>query len=115
MPPEKFNASDFLITLNGKPIGNMQSADLTLKPKEKEIKNRENLTLFNRDMSCTIKNVEVEPDFIGKLLPVNKTYTVIGKGYRLPRGNGLPKKKRIRKKWMKKYVHDFRLDNCIMC
>ncbi|QRV11347.1 hypothetical protein JR311_20190 (plasmid) [Bacillus velezensis] len=109
MPPESqlFNGSDVICTIGGEIIGSFQSAKVKV---EREIKSGDNITLFNKEFSCTLKNVEVE----GELLPYNKTYTLFGTIYKLPRGKELPKKKRIRKKWTKKYKQDFRLDNCIL-
>lgn len=39
-------------------------------------------------------------------------FTIRMSGTLLPRGNKLPKKKRIRNKWMKKYVREYEFKNC---
>lgn len=114
MPLERNSSTDIFFTVNGNVIGSIQSVDLKYEPEEIEIKNGENITLFNREFSCTLEDVEINEEFIGKLFPSNKTFTVVGTGYKLPKGNKLPKKKRIRKKWMKKYGHEFKLEDCII-
>jgi hypothetical protein len=113
MPPEH-SSSDIFFTLNGEPMGSIQTVDIEYEPREIEIKNNENLTLFTREFSCTLEDVKVDEKFRGELFPYDQTFTVIGTGYKLPRGDKLPKKKRIRKKWMKKYAHEFKLDNCLI-
>ncbi|KDN91290.1 hypothetical protein MF621_004094 (plasmid) [Bacillus velezensis] len=105
------NGSDVICTIGGKVIGSFQCAKVEV---EREVKSGDSITLFNKEFSCTLKNVEVNKEFEGKILPYNKTYNLFGTVYKLPRGKELPKKKRIRKKWMKKYRQDFRLDNCIL-
>lgn len=112
MPPKHSNSADIFFTVNGSMMGSIQSVDLKYEPEEKEIKNGENLTLFNREFTCTLEDVKINEEFIGTIFPSDKTFTVVGTGYKFPRGNKLPKKKRIHKKWMKKYCHEFKLDNC---
>lgn len=106
------NSADVVFTIDGKAIGELQT--VALKPKEIEIKNYDSMSLFNKDFTLTMRDVKVNPEFIGKMFPENKMFTVVVVGYNLPRGNRLPKKKRLRKKWMKKYRKEFKLEDCII-
>lgn len=110
MKNDSINMGDIVVTVDGRAIGSIQSIEYT---SELEVKNGDNLKFFNREYSGTMKNVEINTEFISTLTP-RQYYTVIGKGYNLPRGNRLPKKKRIRKKWMKKYIREFTLENCVI-
>lgn len=108
-PDYKESFNDIVITVDGKPIGEIQSLDLSSKV---EVEDRKDMTLMNRGFTATLENVEINPEFINMLRPTK--FTVVGIGYLLPRGNKLPKKKRIRKKWMKKYRQEFTLENCML-
>lgn len=109
------DTADVTFFLDGKQIGNVQTIDLSNlaeQTKEKQIKDGDTVMLFNREYSMTLENVEVDPNFINKLLPTNQLYTLVGTSIKYPRGNNLPKKKRIRNKWIKKYHKQFELENC---
>lgn len=109
-----FNGSDVIVMFDGEKLGELQTfnADISNIPENKEIKNGDNMKLFNREYSMTLENVQINPDFVGNLINMNTAFTVKGTGYKLPRGNKLSKKKRLRKKWMKRYSYDFEFDNC---
>lgn len=116
---EKLNESDFVVTINGEKIDSLQSFKINLK-KEKEIEREEdielingkNMILFNREFTITLKDVEVEKEFLGKFFPCYTKFKIVGTAYKLPRGNKLPKKKRIRNKWLKKYQEIFEFNDC---
>lgn len=113
------NFAGVFVTVDGKKIGEVQSADLShLSNKttalEKELKNGEDMTLFNKNYAATFSNVEISEEFLNRLIPTNQRYTVVGTGHTYPRGNKLPKKKRIRNKWIKKYQHEFVLEDCMI-
>lgn len=108
-PDYKESLNDIVITVDGKPIGEIQSLDLSSKV---DVEDKKDMTLMNRGFTATLENVEINPEFINMMRPTK--FTVVGVGCKLPRGNKLPKKKRIRKKWMKKYRQEFILENCIL-
>lgn len=102
-------------SINGVKMGTLQAADLTTEYiPEREFKNGDNLRLFNREYTVTMEDVQFSKEFFNTILPTNKRYKVVGTGYKYPRGNKLPKKKRIRNKWIKKYQHEFVLDDCLI-
>lgn len=112
---------DVLVTFDGKEIGTMQTSDIRVDtaPKDDEVgyreyKNGETLNVFNREYSMTLENVEINEDFIGILMPRDRKFTLIGTGFYLPRGTKVPKKKRLHKKWVKKYQKSFTLNDCVI-
>lgn len=118
MPPEKkFNLDDFIVTMNGEVVGDFKSTTMNhvsiTHPEEVEVKDGDVLSLFNKDFTITLKDIELSEEFANTLMS-DGLYTVVGTGYKFPRGNKFPKKKRLRKKWMKKYAHEFVLENCVL-
>jgi hypothetical protein len=114
-----FNGADVTFSINGKTIGTLQSFDTeidVISPPEKEIKNGDNLSMLSlsRGATITMEDVEISKDFARTFLPMNQTYKVIATSVNYPRGNKLPKKKRIRNKWIKKYHMEVTLDNCVI-
>ena len=68
----------------------------------------------NRNFSGTMSNVKINKDSLGVVIPSMKEYTVVLTGVLLPRGNKLPKRKRIRNKWIKKYSVTRTFENCLI-
>ncbi|WP_226035769.1 hypothetical protein [Aquibacillus saliphilus] len=102
---------DVKFFMNGEEVGSMQTVESEYKP-EREFKDGDSLLAFNREYSVTMNDIQINEDFLGKINDDSRTFTVIGQGYAFPRGNKFPKKKRIRKKWKKKYCKEFKLDDC---
>lgn len=101
--------------INGQKMGTMQTANLATEYiPEKKFQNGDNLTLINNKYTVTMEDVQLSKEFFNTILPTNKRYKVVGTGYKYPRGKKLPKKKRIRNKWIKKYQHEFVLDDCVI-
>jgi hypothetical protein len=111
MNPE-FKMSDAIFILDGKVIGEMQTLNAKVETEEIELKPNEYFKLFNNGFTATLENVQISEEFIGKFIPKNKKFTVVCSGTKLPRGRILPKKKRIRNKWIKKYKREMVLENC---
>jgi hypothetical protein len=65
-------------------------------------------TYMGRHVSITLTDVEFEKDT--ETLR-RKPLEFVGTGYNFPRGNKFPKKKRIKKKWMKKYITVYKVNN----
>lgn len=59
------------------------------------------LLLHTQPVTITATTIVTNKDLLGKVIPQS---TVIIEKRNLPRGNKLPKRKRIRNKWIKKYV-----------
>jgi hypothetical protein len=115
----RFNGADVTFSINGTTIGTLQSFDSKVEyinTPEKEIKNGDNLSMFSlsRGATITMEDVEISGDFVKSFLPNNQTYKVVATKQNYPRGNKLPKKKRIRNKWIKKYHQEITLDNCVL-
>jgi hypothetical protein len=113
------NGTEVTFMFNGEKVGSTQTIDSSVEyinSPEKQIKNGENLSLLSvsRGISITCENVQISPEFTNMFFPKNKKYKVVGTGYKYPRGNKLPKKKRISKKWIRKYQHEFVLNDCII-
>jgi flagellar basal body P-ring protein FlgI len=111
MNPE-FKTANAIFVLDGKVIGEMQTLNAKVETEEIELKNNENFKLFNHEYTATLENVQISEEFVGKLISKNKKFTVVCSGTKIPRGRVLPKKKRIRNKWIKKYKREMVLENC---
>jgi hypothetical protein len=101
-----------IFTLNGNVVAEMQTLNLKTATDEIELKNNKNFKLCNHEYTATLENVQISEEFVGKLISKNKKFTVVCSGTKLPRGRVLPKKKRIRNKWIKKYKREMILENC---
>ncbi|WP_405101747.1 hypothetical protein [Oceanobacillus sp. FSL H7-0719] len=103
------------VTLDGESIGKMQSAEVNMLTEYKHIKNGDNLTMFSfansTSYSINLKNVQLNKEYLKSEIDKSILYKVVGTGYKLPRGNKLPKRKRIRQKWKKKYSYGLEIDN----
>lgn len=97
--------------INGKVICDVKPVEVECKPATRELKNESKLFTYSREYSATLKDVRFDQDRVHKFSEDIK-FTLTGQRYDFPRGNKLPKKKRIRKKWKKKYLKEFTLDNC---
>jgi hypothetical protein len=114
-----YNGSGVTFSINGKTVGTIQSFDTeidVISTPEKEIKNGDNLSMFSlsREATITMENIELNDNFVRAFLPMKQTYKVIATKANYPRGSKLPKKKRIRNKWIKKYHQEITLDNCVI-
>jgi hypothetical protein len=114
-----FKGADVTFSINGKTIGTLQSFDTeidVISIPEKEIKNGDNLSMLSlsRGATITMEDIEISKDFVGSFLPMNQTFKVIATKVNYPRGNKLPKKKRIRNKWIKKYHWETVLNDCVI-
>lgn len=78
-----------------------------------DLSSQKDISFINREFTGTLRNVEVEPDFIGRLLSGTRV-DLVGWGIRLPRGKKMPKSKRLRKKWSKKYGEEFRFMDVLL-
>ena len=115
MNQEYKNNHKVFFTINNTQAIEMESVKTTQTIQtDKEIKNGEDIVIFNKETILRIENIQFDEKYAGKLIAPNQKYTVIGTGYKFPRGRSLPKKKRIRKKWMKKYSHEFELKDCMI-
>lgn len=103
-----------IVSLDGAVLGEIQT--FHYEPEKKELKDGENLSLFSLSNGATIhmENAHINTDFLDTFIAKDRKFRVEGTGYKYPRGNTLPKKKRIRKKWMKKYHRSFIYDNCVI-
>lgn len=107
----KHNWTDAVFMIDGKEICKLTPLNLEADiEREREIKSGDDLKLFNKNYAITMTNVQVNPEFAHKLI-IDQKFKVVGEGYKFPR-NRLPKKKRIRNKWLKKYKREFVLDDC---
>ncbi|GIN25455.1 hypothetical protein [Bacillus licheniformis] len=112
MNPDYKNSHKVLFNINNTQAIEMESVKTTQTIQtDKEIKNGEDIVIFNKETILRIENIQFDA---GKLTTPNQKFTVIGTGYKFPRGRSLPKKKRIRKKWMKKYSYEFELKDCMI-
>ncbi|MGD6876924.1 hypothetical protein [Bacillus infantis] len=116
MPPENKGISKITWSFDGVEMGELTSisAEVNHYPPKKEIHNGEDVKFSNREYTGTLNNVQIDPIFADKFLSGTQAFDIVGEGYKLPRGSRLPKKKRIRKKWMKKYAYNFKLNNCFL-
>lgn len=93
----------------------LQSPDINVEveTERKYIKSPNHLKMYSFDKSRTVsidmRNVKTD---MNALLNNYTPYKLIGTGYRLPKGVKLPKTKRLRKKYFKKYGYKIELDNC---
>lgn len=113
MNPE-FKGADVIFTIDGKEVSQLQSFEIDAEPeinREREFKNGDNLILSNREFTVTMEDVEFR--IMDKFFTYDNKFTVVGTGCKYPRGNKLPKKKRIRNKWKKKYEYTFELNDCV--
>lgn len=68
--------------------------------------------LSNKEHSVTLKDVEFDYyNFKDMLVNPSQEYKLMMESRKYPRGNKLPRKKRIRNKWIKKYHKKFEFDN----
>ncbi|GIN67074.1 hypothetical protein J41TS2_24950 [Bacillus sonorensis] len=113
MNPDYKVDNKLIYTFNGVPITEMESVKTAqVIHRDKEIKNGEDFAIYNKETTVRIENVQFDEGRL--ILPRETTFTAIGIGYKFPRGKGFPKKKRIRKKWMKKYSYEFELKDCMI-
>lgn len=112
----QIDMSDVIFKVNGKEVANLQAIEATYEAQDEgnEFKNGDNLRLYNNQYSFTMKNVQINPDYINKIRSLDSHYTILMTGYDLPRGKRLPKKKRIRNKWIKKYGRAVTYENCVI-
>jgi hypothetical protein len=116
MPPEnKIKASDVILSFDGKEMS-FQSTQLThayepLKDEDIEINNGDSIKVGNFGATITLDSISLL-DISPLLMPADNLYTVEFTGYRLPKGVKMPKKKRLRKKFMKKYGYQRTFENC---
>lgn len=110
------NLSEIDVLVDGKKIGKMQTPEVNIEYEDQELRNSNGMVLHtftrSKTYSIELQNVQIDKGFINQTIDKSRGYKVVGEGYKLPRGNKLPKKKRIRKKWKKKYGYTFELDNC---
>lgn len=103
---------DAFLFFNGEKIMDVTPIEIKVDLAESvTLNDTKELRFANRSYSGTFKNVEISDEFKGLVLDTTQTYTVIAESYNFPRGNKLPKKKRIRSKWMKKYYRKIELEN----
>lgn len=83
---------------------------------EKEVRNGDGLTFLSLRNGASVKlnSVEIDKNLIGNTISNHQEFSICGIGYHLPRRNKLPKKKRLRKKWLKKYGKEFIIDRCVI-
>lgn len=107
-----FEMGDVTLFLNGEAIGTTSSLEMTIGTTgDKIVKEKDRNPMFaTRELTGTFENVAFSESFKDLFLNSTRKYTAIVESYNLPRGNRLPKKKRIRNKWMKKYYekHTFK-------
>lgn len=105
---------DVTFHMNGEPIKTINATMAKIECSSSESKVLEDGSSFrftNRSYSGTLNNVQISGEFKGMILDSTQRFTVIAENYNLPRGNQLPKKKRIRNKWMKKYYREIEMEN----
>lgn len=117
MNEERKLLTDILVTFGGKIIGTLEAINHTVVVERKEEEyvdlSQKNFTLMSpMGVTVDLKDVEIDPNFTGTLFSKERRLRVEAIGYKFPRGKKLPKKKRLRKKWMKKYGKKITLDNC---
>jgi hypothetical protein len=101
----KFNMADTFNVIikdkqNNTTVLRGESTNIT---RQVEVKDSHKAISFHTgSLSGTLNDVKINREFVGL---VTKPYPldVVLSGYNLPRGNKLPKRKRIREKWIKKY------------
>ena len=62
-----------------------------------------------RGVTMNLKNVQMD---VSAFFPYDKTFRVEYEGYKFPKGKKMPKSKRLRKKWKKKYFHKGTIEDC---
>jgi hypothetical protein len=117
MNPE-YSLGDATIHINGEVIGTLNAIDaksIVCSP-EVNLNEKEELKIINTN-SCatlTIEKFEISPEFVNTILPKDKLFKVVMTQANYPRGNKLPKKKRIRNKWIKKYHKKITWNDCMI-
>jgi hypothetical protein len=117
MNPE-YDFSEITVSFNGKVIGNLEaiSTEPIVCTPEIDLNEKEELKIINTN-SCatvTLENFEINPEFVNTILPKDTLFKVIMTQANYPRGNKLPKKKRIRNKWIKKYHKEITWNDCMV-
>lgn len=101
---------DVTFFINGEAIGTLNAIDIEIDALDTDSTTCEEFR-FPKTLAGTFTDVKINERFMG-LLPYNDhKFKFIAESYNLPRGNKLPKKKRIRLKWLKKYYKKIELDN----
>lgn len=103
--------------LNGEQVFSSEPVNVSVENieiKRKVTEDDSDLWLRSKECEIELKNVEFNKDFIGEELQKDMSYTLVCESYKFPRGNKLPKKKRIRKKWLKKYRQEYVIEDCII-
>ena len=100
--------TDITMFFDGKKIAGVQSIDMEIG-RDVEMQSTQKHLLF-KGLQGTIemKDVEIDMDFFNKMISnTEKRYDVVASGSKLiiPKGKKMPKKKRLRKKFIKKHTH----------
>lgn len=101
--------------INGEPVKkldvSMADIEYSSPAEEFAIKDGQDLRFTSKSYSGTLENVQISSEFKDMIIDSSQHFKVVAESFSFPRGNKLPKKKRIRKKWMKKYYKKIELDN----
>ena len=109
MNPE-FKPQDVMIFVNGEQITTAESIEVKI---EKPLVNQMRCVSFgNKFQTIELTNVTFYPAFYETFMTGQEKFDIVGTGIKLPRGNRMPKRKRIQKKWRKKYARKFEILNC---
>lgn len=97
--------------VNGKEMGTLNSIETKVELNNEVLDYKKDFRFSNKEYIGTLENVEISKDFVNLFPSSDQKYKLVATSYNLPRGNRLPKKKRVRNKWMKKYVKSVEFDN----
>lgn len=108
--PEGSAAStSFFIQIDGKTIG--PASYQTVNIEQEDLRDRDSISFGNVEVVGTMSGIEFNKDYLSEIKSGMRV-DVVGSGIQLPPGKKMPKKKRLRKKWSKKYLKEFRFNNC---
>lgn len=114
---EIYSGSDIVMIANGEVIGNMESITYEAETKHVEEDNSKNdlsISLIEGRETLTLSDVEFGEEFAKLALGTEQEYTLVMSGIVSPRGNKMPKKKRIRNKWIKNYSVQRVFERCFI-
>lgn len=102
---------DMVFFVDGKEIGALNVIEAKVELNNDELDNSKDFRFSNREYTGTLSNVKIDSAFKDKMADNIQKFTLVAESYNFPRGNKLPKKKRIRNKWMKKYYEKHTFEN----
>jgi|SRR6185312_9798133 len=97
--------------IDGKEIGTLNTIEARVDINNEKMNNKKDFRFSNREYFGTLENVEINKGFKDVIMNNSQKFTLVTESFNYPRGNKLPKKKRIRNKWMKKYYEKHTFEN----